>query len=42
MNTGEILIYQNSKGSIKIDVHLEKDTIDTVNEIAIIIEKNKN
>lgn len=27
MNTGEILIYQNSKGSIKIDVRLEEETV---------------
>ena len=27
MNTGEILIYQNSEGSIKIDVRLEEKTV---------------
>jgi len=27
MNTGEILIYQNSEGSIKIDVRLEDETV---------------
>ena len=27
MNTGEILIYQNSQGSIKIDVRLEDETV---------------
>lgn len=27
MNTGEILIYQNSEGSIKIDVRLEAETV---------------
>ena len=27
MNTGEILIYQNTEGSIKIDVRLEEDTV---------------
>ncbi len=27
MNTGEILIYQNSQGSIKIDVRLEEETV---------------
>jgi hypothetical protein len=27
MNTGEILIYQNSEGSIKIDVRLEQETV---------------
>ncbi len=27
MNTGEILIYQNSGGSIKIDVRLEEETV---------------
>lgn len=27
MNTGEILIYQNSEGSIKIDVRLEEETV---------------
>ena len=26
-NSGEILIYQNSEGSIKIDVHLEDETV---------------
>ena len=27
MNTGEILIYQNKEGSIKIDVRLEDETV---------------
>jgi hypothetical protein len=27
MNTGEILIYQNTEGNIKIDVRLEDDTV---------------
>jgi hypothetical protein len=27
MNTGEILIYQNTEGNIKIDVRLEEDTV---------------
>ncbi len=27
MNTGEILLYQNSEGSIKIDVRLEQETV---------------
>ena len=27
MNTGEILIYQNKEGNIKIDVRLEEDTV---------------
>lgn len=27
MNTGEILIYQNSEGSIKLDVRLEDETV---------------
>lgn len=27
MNTGEILIYQNSEGSIKLDVRLEEETV---------------
>jgi hypothetical protein len=27
MNTGEILIYQNNEGSIKIDVRLEEETV---------------
>ena len=27
MNTGEILIYQNPEGSIKIDVRLEDETV---------------
>jgi hypothetical protein len=26
MNTGEILIYQNQEGNIKIDVRLEEET----------------
>ena len=27
MNTGEILLYQNQHGSIKIDVRLEEETV---------------
>ena len=27
MNTGEILIYQNTEGDIKIDVRLEEETV---------------
>jgi len=27
MNTGEILIYQNNEGNIKIDVRLEEETV---------------
>jgi len=27
MNTGEILIYQNTDGNIKIDVRLEEETV---------------
>jgi hypothetical protein len=27
MNTGEILIYQNNDGNIKIDVRLEEETV---------------
>jgi len=27
MNTGEIIIYQNNQGNIKIDVHLEDETV---------------
>lgn len=27
MNTGEILIYQNQEGTIKIDVQLEEETV---------------
>jgi hypothetical protein len=27
MNTGEIHIYQNSEGSLKIDVRLEEETV---------------
>ena len=27
MSTGEILIYQNSEGTIKIDVRLEEETV---------------
>jgi len=27
MNTGEILIYQNQEGNIKVDVRLEEETV---------------
>ena len=27
MNTGEIIIYQNTEGNIKIDVRLEEETV---------------
>jgi hypothetical protein len=27
MNTGELIIYQNSEGNIKIDVRLEEETV---------------
>jgi len=27
MDTGEIIIYQNTEGTIKIDVHLEEETV---------------
>ena len=27
MNTGEILIYQNKEGEIRLDVHLEEETV---------------
>ena len=35
MNTGEILIYQNKEGSIKIDVRLEDETV----QLMVISEK---
>ena len=27
MNTGELIIYQNTEGNIKIDVRLEEETV---------------
>lgn len=40
MNTGEILIYQNSEGSIKIDVRLEEETVWlTQNQMAALFGK---
>jgi len=43
MNTGEILIYQNSKGSIKSDVRLEEETVWLSQEqIAVLFGKSKS
>jgi len=43
MNTGEILIYQNSEGSIKIDVRLEEETVWlTQDRMALLFGKAKS
>jgi hypothetical protein len=42
MNTGEILIYQNQEGNIRIDVRLEDETIWlTQAQICELFEKSK-
>ena len=42
MNTGEILIYKNQEGSIKIDVRLEEDTVWlTQAQIALLFAKGR-
>jgi hypothetical protein len=43
MNNGEIIIYQNPKGSIKIDVRLEEETVWlTQDQMAILFGKAKS
>lgn len=43
MNTGEILIYQNQEGNIKIDVRLEEETVWlTQDQMAILFGKAKS
>jgi hypothetical protein len=43
MNTGEILIYQNSEGNIKLDVRLEQETVWlTQDQIAVLFGKSKS
>ena len=43
MNTGEILIYQNQEGNIKIDVRLEDETIWlTQEQMAVLFGKAKS
>lgn len=42
MNTGEILLYQNLDGNIKIDVHLEQETFwFTQAQIALLFGKGR-
>jgi hypothetical protein len=42
MNTGEILIYQNQEGNIKIDVHLKEETVWlTQSQICELFQKSK-
>lgn len=43
MNTGEILIYQNTEGNIKIDVRLEEETVWlTQAQIATLFNKGRS
>ena len=43
MNTGEILIYQNPDGNIKIDVRLEEETVWlTQEQMALLFGKARN
>lgn len=43
MNTGEILIYQNQEGTIKIDVRLEEETVWlTQEQMALLFGKAKS
>ena len=43
MNTGEILIYQNQDGNIKIDVRLEQETVClTQEQMALLFGKAKS
>ena len=43
MNTGEILIYQNTEGNIKIDVRLEEETVWlTYDQIATLFGKGRS
>jgi len=42
MNTGEILIYQNKEGDIKLDVRLEEDTVWlTQSQLCSLFQKSK-
>jgi len=42
MNTGEILIYQNTDGNIKIDARLEEETVWlTQDQMALLFGKGK-
>ncbi|WP_298396047.1 virulence protein [Flavobacterium sp.] len=43
MNSGEIVIYQNQDGNIKIDVRLEEDTVWlTIEQMALLFGKAKS
>ena len=43
MNTGEILIYQNNQGDIKLDVRLEEETVWlNQDQIAVLFGKSKS
>ena len=43
MNTGEILIYQSSEGNIKVEVHLEDETVWlTQEQMALLFGKARN
>ena len=43
MNTGEIIIYQNSEGNIKIDVRLEEETVWlTQSQLCDLFQKSKS
>lgn len=43
MNTGEIVIYQNTEGNIKIDVRLEEETVWlTQAQMAVLFGKSKS
>ena len=43
VNTGEILIYQNQEGNIKIDVRLEEETVWlTQDQMAVLFGKAKS
>ena len=43
MNTGEILIYQNQEGNIKIDVRLQEETVWlTQDQMAVLFGKAKS
>ncbi len=43
MDTGEIVIYQNSEGDIKLDVRLEEETVWlTQNQMAVLFGKSKS
>lgn len=43
MNTGEIVIYQNQEGNIKIDVQLEEETVWlTQDQMALLFGKAKS